>query len=70
MVKCADCGFLALREWETRSLVDAETTFRETGREAPVARGALHKRFEDQPLCFVRAIDMDQTIKVTSRQVV
>jgi hypothetical protein len=37
MVKCSDCGFLALRDLETRELVETEHYFRERGNEPPRA---------------------------------
>ena len=32
MVKCADCGFLGVRNLHTRDIVEAELTLREEGK--------------------------------------
>jgi len=39
MVKCADCGFLALRDFESRELREAEREIRETGSQGDRSTG-------------------------------
>jgi len=55
LVKCADCGFLAVRKKVTRELVDAESTTREIG--------ALDgERYDPYPICFVREIGIQREV--------
>lgn len=69
-VMCADCGFLALRDLDTRELVEAEKKTRKTGdRGAPFdVSNYLHgtspsreteRRFEFEPICFAAAYDLE-----------
>lgn len=54
MVKCAECGFLAVRNVDSRELEEAEESFREKGT-GPLAKqyeGNPHLRHEKQPQCF------------------
>ena len=56
MVRCAACGFLALRNLEDRSLSEAEYSFREKG---SVATGGTGQRlYHDMPICFEMAADL------------
>lgn len=52
-VKCADCGYLAVRHRTTRQLYDAEESLRVNG-ELPILdnRGYV---YDEWPVCFVRA---------------
>jgi len=61
MVRCADCGFLALRHNPSRALVETEEYFRKEGhphatQEAVFGRLAL-------PLCFARRADLPEEIE-------
>ena len=57
MVKCADCGFLATRLYESRELVEVDSDFRRSG--APTAApGAMRHSQERAPICFVRSVDL------------
>ena len=64
MIKCADCGFLAVRNLRTRQLEEAEKEYRDrayislTGEE-----GKLHPRLESLPLCFVASYDLQDEIR-------
>ncbi len=51
MVKCADCGFLAVRHHSERYLAEVEGNIREGG-EWPVQRGGGIPIYERRPLCF------------------
>jgi hypothetical protein len=31
MVRCADCGYLAIRDYKTRALIEVEASVRQTG---------------------------------------
>ncbi len=58
MVKCVDCGYLAVRNVDSRELEEAEEGFREkgTGPMAQIYEGnaQAHLRHWKQPLCFAR----------------
>jgi hypothetical protein len=54
MVKCANCGFLAMRERRTRLLAEVELDARTSGRALSVTV-ADAKLGEDFPICFVMA---------------
>jgi hypothetical protein len=60
MVKCADCGYLAVRNVESRELEEAEQKFREKGL-LPMAGGEIgrpHERHERMPLCFMGNVSL------------
>lgn len=62
MAKCSECGFLAARNVETRSLDETERAFRERGTPPVVGYyagggGARHVH-ERLPLCFVGSYDL------------
>jgi len=54
MVKCADCGFLALRDSATGQFVEANDEMRETGRPHQQLDVSLY------PMCFKRVINVQQ----------
>ena len=60
MAKCAECGYLTMRNRETRELVDAEDSYRTTGRGplGGVEGGRLVGIYDDVPICFVRAANL------------
>jgi len=73
MAKCAECGFLSLRNIETRALDEAEETFRKDGKTVGVERsypaeiGMARFRIEEAvtryvheklPLCFQGSYDL------------
>ncbi len=66
MVKCADCGFLAVRSKVDYSLGEAAADFRENG---AVAIGVdskgmnQHPLHEIRPLCFARAFNLGEEIQ-------
>ena len=62
MVKCAECGFLALRNKESRELEEAEESFRE-GVALPLVDGGSYYRHEERPLCFARRYDLRKEIR-------
>ena len=65
MVKCADCGFLAAREIETRNLEETETAFRDSG-VPPVIElrpGGGRSLHEPLPLCFARRYNLIKEFK-------
>ena len=55
MVKCAECGFLAVREFDTRKLVEAEDWIRTWGEERPT--GGPKKRYDDEPVCIMGKVN-------------
>jgi len=64
-VKCADCGFLAVRITETRELVDAEMPLRTDGslstHSAVLSGGFITTNatmFDTHHVCFVQAFDL------------
>lgn len=55
-VRCADCGYLALRAYPSRKLDEADGEFRQTG-SVPVNAGhQVHTH--DHPICFRQAYDL------------
>lgn len=78
MVKCADCGYLTLRNIETRGLDEAEEAFREWGKVVgvkwshPVQVGDTPFYTEDKlsryvhqslPICFARNKDFSSSLR-------
>jgi hypothetical protein len=79
MAKCSECGYLALRNRETRELDEAETAFRRDGKLIEITRAyaskvwdkgtMLHEQVlshsihEELPLCFARNVDLRQGFK-------
>ena len=65
MKKCTDCGYLAVRNVDSRELEEAEEVFREkgTGPMAKVYEGNPHLRHEKQPLCFARVHSFSDDFK-------
>ncbi|RIK73200.1 MAG: hypothetical protein DCC68_25330 [Planctomycetota bacterium] len=61
-VKCAECGFLALRDHHSLALVEATEHFRTTGNRPTTPSGQLVYAKGIPPLCFARAIDLPATI--------
>ncbi len=62
MVKCAKCGFLALRNKESRGLEEAEESYRE-GVALPLVDGGVYYRHESRPLCFTRNHDLRNEVR-------
>jgi hypothetical protein len=69
MVKCSECGFLALRHLETRDLREAEGSYRDTG-EIPRDLNRPKYLYEEVPLCFerLRMFDPKQCESAAGRQ--
>jgi hypothetical protein len=63
-VKCANCGFLAVRMVSTRLLVDAERETRKTG---DLPSHGNHYIYEEFPVCFVQATDFVAEMGVPGR---
>ena len=57
MVKCADCGFLALRDRNDGSLAEADSEYRITG--SPMAR----ERYKAGPICLMQAHDLNHAVR-------
>ncbi len=55
MVKCADCGFLTLRDKATGELVEVIDDYRVSGR---VPDWAIFRHYHNYPICFVMAYDL------------
>lgn len=69
MVKCAECGYLAVRHLETRDLREAEGDYRDTG-EIPRDLNRPKHLYEEVPLCFerLRTFDPQQCTSAAARQ--
>lgn len=65
MVKCAECGFLAVRNFVNRGLEEAEETFREKGYPTNIfdAEGRLRPIHEELPLCFAQRYNLRDKFK-------
>lgn len=61
MCKCADCGFLAVREFQSKQLVEVEIDIRRTWK-IPQNFDYQHKRYLEIPICFARAVRLDTEI--------
>ena len=70
MVKCADCGFLAVRNTNTRDLEEAEQDFR-TRAYIPMTGdpGRTYARLEKLPLCFVSSFNLQEEIRNKSGKI-
>ncbi len=62
MGKCVDCGYLAVKNKETRQLEEAEASFRGVGHIPPSDSYKQSNRHEPQPICFVWAKDIRDEI--------
>jgi len=68
MVKCIDCGFLAVRDLRSRQLVEMEQGYRIKGESPQVIDFSPHFNIYDAPRCFVRAYDLREEIKKDTRR--
>jgi hypothetical protein len=59
-VKCADCGYLAVRVRRTRLLFDAEQDYRDSGSIPSIGNEGI---YDPAPICFVRAINISAEYK-------
>lgn len=68
MVKCAECGFLALRNRVSRELVEVEGPLRQSAN-APMPRTPTEPRelYERTPLCFARARQLQDEVSNDDR---
>jgi hypothetical protein len=65
-VKCADCGYLAVRHFQTRQLLDAEDTFRTNGT-IPQVQLDLRTHcwiYDDWPVCFANEISFREASEI------
>ncbi len=69
MVKCADCGYLAVRNKETHALVSPAREQRETG-EAPPAPGAVERPIGTIPICAIGVCDLRRKVEEARRGMV
>jgi len=56
MVKCSECGFLALRDKANGLLVEVNDDYRVSGRIPEYITG--YKEYHNYPICFVMAYDL------------
>ena len=71
MVKCADCGYLAVRGIMNGELLEADGKFRESGEVLFINTYGNQSRpkYEQQPICFARAENLiDEFEKETGKQ--
>ncbi len=62
MVKCANCGFLAIRNSQTRELMEVEPVIREEGRRRSILPGFRYTWGYETPVCFMNAYNLwDET---------
>jgi hypothetical protein len=61
VVKCAECGFLAARNIQTREIEEVEGLFRDEGE--PSFGNLGIPKHEGLPLCFARAFDLKSEFK-------
>lgn len=52
MVRCSDCGYLAIRLFSERILVEVELQMREEWRQPPLGSGSTQNRYDTPPICF------------------
>ena len=57
MAKCEDCGFLAVRNRQTRALSETEASMREKGEPARIPKVEL-PFYERNPICFLQMNDL------------
>lgn len=62
MVKCADCGFLTVRDLKTREWVGVDQKYRETGTGQRLPEHGIFA-WEFEPMCLVMAADLRKEIK-------
>src|SRR6266404_7521708 len=63
MPRCANCGFLATRDKETRVLEETEKRTRDTG------RVPSDDRHEEIPVCFAQVISIQEEARGKSDQI-
>ena len=54
MVKCAECGYLASRNYESRQLAETETQTRNEGVDVYTIDGLIY----ESPICFMQVFDL------------
>ena len=65
MVKCSECGFLALRKWGNSQLVEAIKDYRESGQKPlPI----YYRDVDSCPICFVMAYDLVSEVEESAKQ--
>jgi hypothetical protein len=57
-VKCADCGYLAVRTHESRTLVEADLELRKCGTSPKMSANPTQDYYDPLPLCFVMEQDL------------
>jgi len=66
MVKCAECGFLALRDKKTGLLVEVIDDYRVSGR---VPEGVTaYKEYHNYPICFAMAYDLMPEVEQAAKK--
>jgi hypothetical protein len=72
MPNCAECGFLAARNNQSRQLEEVESIFRETGKPAIIVNEqgvlGLGSSHESQPLCFAQAYNLRREFMETTHE--
>lgn len=66
MVKCSECGFLALRDKTTGLLVEANDDYRASGRVPEYI--AAYKEYHNYPICFAMAYDLMPEVEQAAQQ--
>lgn len=60
---CVDCGYLAIRDVESRNIREAETDMRRTWKLPLLVNGTGEPRYEKMPFCFVGSVDLRKEIE-------
>ncbi len=66
MVKCSECGFLALRDKTTGLLVEVNDDYRVSGRVPEYI--AAYKKYHNYPICFAMAYDLMPEVEQVAQQ--
>ena len=62
-VQCSKCGYLAIRENQSRNLVEVESGMRESWVHPPATAGTSFKKYDDsKPICFSQKIDFQEKL--------
>jgi hypothetical protein len=62
MAKCAECGFLAVRNVQTRQLEEMEEDYRRTGNSPQVWGDSPPYNMYEAPICFLLVFDLPNEI--------
>jgi len=67
LVRCTDRGFLAVRDVQTRELMETEVGMRKTWT-LPTIHNTPSSRYDEKPICFAREYCLDEEIGSYTRE--